>query len=32
MSLKVDIRKNLGGFRLDVKFEAESGVTCLLGA
>ena len=32
MSLKVDIRKDLGGFRLDVKFEAESGVTCLLGA
>ena len=32
MSLKVDIRKNLGGFRLDVKLEAESGVTCLLGA
>ena len=32
MSLQVDIRKDLGGFRLDVKFEAESGVTCLLGA
>ena len=32
MSLKVDIRKDLGGFRLDVKFEAERGVTCLLGA
>ena len=32
MSLIVDIRKDLGGFCLDVKFEAESGVTCLLGA
>ena len=32
MSLKVDIRKDLGSFRLDVKFEAEVGVTCLLGA
>ena len=32
MSLIVDIRKDLGSFRLDVKFEAESGVTCLLGA
>ena len=32
MSLKVDIRKDLGGFRLDVHFEAESGVTCLLGS
>ena len=32
MSLIVDIRKDLGSFRLDVKFEAERGVTCLLGA
>lgn len=32
MSLIVDIRKDLGSFRLDVKFDAESGVTCLLGA
>jgi len=32
MSLIVDIRKDLGAFRLDVRFEAESGVTCLLGA
>ena len=32
MSLKLDIRKDLGSFRLNVKLEAESGVTCLLGA
>ena len=32
MSLIVDIRKNLGSFRLDVKFEAENEVTSLLGA
>ncbi|MCR5136496.1 MAG: ABC transporter ATP-binding protein [Oscillospiraceae bacterium] len=32
MSLLVDIRKQLGAFTLDVKFEAENGVTCLLGA
>ncbi len=32
MSLTVDIRKQLGSFRLDVNFEAENGVTCLLGA
>ena len=32
MSLSVDIRKDLGAFRLDVRFGAEDGVTCLLGA
>ena len=32
MSLIVDIHKQLGAFRLDVSFEAENGVTCLLGA
>ena len=33
MSLSVDIEKNLGGFRLDVKFEAEAGeALALLGA
>ena len=32
MSLVVDIRKQLGSFRLDVRFSAENGVTCLLGA
>ena len=32
MSLIVDIRRDLGKFRLDVSFEAENGVTCLLGA
>ena len=32
MSLFVDIRKQLGSFRLDVRFSAEKGVTCLLGA
>ncbi len=31
MSLVVDIHKRLGDFRLDVAFEAENGVTCLLG-
>ena len=32
MSLIVDIRKDLGAFRLDVHFTAENGVTSLLGA
>ncbi len=32
MSLIVDIRRQLGSFSLDVNFEAEPGVTCLLGA
>ena len=32
MSLLVDIRKQLGAFRLDVSFTAENGVTTLLGA
>ena len=32
MSLIVDIRKDLGSFRLDVHFAAENGVTSLLGA
>ena len=32
MSLKVDITKDLGDFRLDVAFEADNGITCLLGA
>ena len=32
MSLLVDIRKQLGDFRLDVRFTAENGVTTLLGA
>lgn len=32
MSLIVDIRKDLGGFVLEAAFEAENGVTCLLGA
>ena len=31
MSLIVRIRSDLGGFRLNVVFEAENGVTCLLG-
>ena len=31
MSLIVKIRRDLGGFLLDVDFEAENGVTCLLG-
>ena len=32
MSLHVDIRKRLGSFTLDVAFEAENGITSLLGA
>ena len=32
MSLIVDIRKDLGSFKLDVQFAAENGVTSLLGA
>ena len=32
MSLTVDIQKRLGSFRLRVRFTAENGVTCLLGA
>ena len=32
MSLLVDIRKDLGGFLLDVHFTAENGVTTMLGA
>ncbi|MBO6040314.1 MAG: ATP-binding cassette domain-containing protein, partial [Oscillospiraceae bacterium] len=32
MSLTVRIRKSLGSFTLDVDFQAENGVTCLLGA
>jgi len=32
MSLIVDIHRALGSFTLDVRFEAENGVTCLLGA
>ena len=32
MSLIVDIHRALGSFTLDVSFEAENGVTCLLGA
>ena len=32
MSLRVSIQKQLGSFLLDVDFEAENGVTCLLGA
>ena len=32
MSLFVDIQKQMGAFRLDVRFTAENGVTCLLGA
>ena len=32
MSLSVDIRKQLGAFRLDVSFTVTDGVTCLLGA
>ena len=31
MSLIVDIRKDLGGFRLEAAFEAEEGITSLLG-
>ena len=32
MSLIVDVTRQLGSFTLDVQFEAENGVTCLLGA
>ena len=32
MSLIVDIHKSLGDFQLDAAFEADAGVTCLLGA
>lgn len=32
MSLKVDIRKDFGDFRLNAAFEAEDGITALLGA
>jgi len=32
MSLTVDIRKQMGAFRLDVNFEAREGITALLGA
>lgn len=32
MSLIVNIKKNLGTFNLNVNFETEGGVTCLLGA
>ena len=32
MSLHVDIRKVLGSFTLDVSFDAENGITSLLGA
>ena len=32
MSLIVDIRKNLGGFKLEAAFEAQNGITSLLGA
>ena len=32
MSLIVDFTRQLGSFTLDVQFEAENGVTCLLGA
>ena len=32
MSLIVDIHRDLGGFVLDAAFEAENGITCLLGA
>jgi molybdate transport system ATP-binding protein len=32
MSLYVDIKKDLGDFRLDFSFEAENGITSLLGA
>ena len=32
MSLRVDIRKKLGSFTLDVAFTAENGITSLLGA
>ena len=32
MSLIVDIHRDFGGFVLDAAFEAENGITCLLGA
>ena len=32
MALYVDIRKRMGSFQLDVRFEAENGMTALLGA
>lgn len=32
MSLIVDIRKKLGSFELESKFDAQNGVTCLLGS
>ena len=32
MSLLVDIHRDLGGFVLDAAFEAENGITCLLGS
>ena len=32
MSLVVRIKKSLGSFTLDVDFQAENGITCLLGA
>ncbi len=32
MSLIVDISRRLGSFTLDAQFEADNGVTCLLGA
>ena len=32
MSLYVDIKKNLGSFVLETKFEADGGVTGILGA
>ena len=31
MSLIVDVRKKLGSFELESKFEVQNGVTCLLG-
>ena len=32
MSLIVDIQRDFGGFVLDAAFEAENGITCLLGS
>ena len=32
MSLIVDIHRDFGGFVLDAAFEAENGITCLLGS
>ena len=32
MSLSVRIKKSLGSFTLDADFQAENGITCLLGA